>query len=803
MLVSARLEEWRERAEIRARMTASRTTRRRRAPQSGRAAQRPARDSDEAWVRAHRPPHGAIRPTAIPVPPNVKINDRSGDLGFGSGQSEVSVAVHGHRLLAAWNDGEGNRTGGDLIGCGWSIDGGASWTDSGTPPRGTTVGKWLSDPVITVNEKSGEFYLCGMVITSAARNGIAVIKGTFADTGLVWEPPTLARIAGDTLPDKPWIAVDSLTGVLAVAYTSFERNGQLLTDQIEFQTSPDGGASWSGQQRLSGDEEQGLVQGPRPVFGPHGEIYVAWTRVDTSVATDGLDYIRVRRSDDGGRTFAAAVDAARLFSNFGSGAPGFNRGYGFTWPSIAVDRSRGHHRGRVYLAWNESVDFFGDPLGTLPGREEAEPNASPSTATPFELGESLHGSIASGDIDLFGFDAVQGQTGVFFVDSTSVGLNLAFRILCADGDTRLAYNEPIGVRQRFLLVTFPETGRYYLRLSPNDPGSGEYHVLTGLHVPHGERARDHRDVFVNWSDDGTAWSEPVRVDDDAGWFDDWLPEIIVSADGTAWVLWYDWRDSPPGTCGGVGSLYLARSNDGTDWSEQGPITDTPTPWPFVASNIIPNQGDYLGLTADHLGVVPIWADGRLGDPDVFTTRLAVPTRIDPVGAAVAPGRVTLEWYAPIASGLDAVLYRRAAGGEWQVLSTVASDTLGAIHYVDEAVTPGARLEYGLAVIEDGIERFAGQVAVELPPVRLTLGAIAPNPTAGELVVHFALPTDAQARVDLIDLAGRRVRSVELPPGAIGSQVVDLGRGDRLASGLYLVRLTQSGRSVVGKVTVIR
>ena len=62
-----------------------------------------------------------------------------------------------------------------------------------------------------------------------------------------------------------------------------------------------------------------------------------------------------------------------------------------------------------------------------------------------------------------------------------------------------------------LVFTFPDNRREFPRLSPNDPGTGDYHIRTGLHVPRVDRARDHRDVFVNWSGAPGAWSEPARV----------------------------------------------------------------------------------------------------------------------------------------------------------------------------------------------------------------------------------------------------------------------------------------------------
>jgi hypothetical protein len=102
------------------------------------------------------------------------------------------------------------------------------------------------------------------------------------------------------------------------------------------------------------------------------------------------------------------------------------------------------------------------------------------------------------------------------------------------------------VRRRFVSFTLPETGRYYLTFASLANTVGGYRIRTSWHQATAERSRDHRDVFVAHSDDGVVWSEPVRINDDPPGFDNWLPEVAVATDGSAYVLWYDFHDSPPG-----------------------------------------------------------------------------------------------------------------------------------------------------------------------------------------------------------------------------------------------------------------
>jgi hypothetical protein len=56
---------------------------------------------------------------------------------------------------------------------------------------------------------------------------------------------------------------------------------------------------------------------------------------------------------------------------------------------------------------------------------------------------------------------------------------------------------------------------------------------------------------------------------------------------------------------------------------------------------------------------------------------------------------------------------------------------------------------------------------------------------------------------LVDLAGRRVRSLELRGSGTGIQRVELDGLGGLRPGLYLVRLSQDGRYATRKLVVMR
>lgn len=775
-------------------------------------AKQPARDFGEAGG-----PQGADpslgRSLAVPReggPFNQIVNDRSQDVTPGTTQSEVSIGVLGKNMLVAWNDGKSLLSGVSGMGYAYSTDGGASWTDGGEPPLGGGVVLWYSDPLVVVNERLGEFYFGGLALTQKLANAIGVVRGRFNGTQLLWDLPVVVRGPRDTLPDKPWLAVDSLSGNLYITYTTFFGTGRDAADQIEFQRSLDGNLTWSPPLKLSDGFDHGLVQGSRPVVGPNGELHVAWRAADTTLASEGRSALRVRSSRNGGASFGRQADIVRFFPNVGSGAPGFNRGFGIELPALAVDRGGSPWRGRTYAIWSEGLNVFGDVPPDEEDRMEVEPNGSPGTAIPITIGEVVRGDLSTPqDQDWFSFAGTADRTIVFYADSLNDTLDATLRLVCTDGSTRLAFSAPSRSRRRFVSYTLPTDGIYYLRLAPMLGTRGGYRLRSTWHEPAPGRARDHRDVFSAWSDDGATWSEPVRVNDGPGHFDDVLPEIAVAGDGSVYAIWYDFRDSPASTCGGESQVYLARSSDGGgSWTSLGPVTDVGTNWTDVFSNLSPNQGDYLGLFADDLGVYPCWADGRNGDPDAYMAiypLASTPVLVSFADADARPDRVVVRWSAPTLAGQTVTIERRPEGEEWSAVGEASVSGAGAISFTDVSVEAGRRYGYRVRFGSGPGMGTAAEIWIDVPaaaPLALSIERVTPNPTRGPIEVSVVLPGAGPASLELLDVRGRRVAVRPLIAQA-GRQVVRLDGSPRLAAGLYWVRVRQSGASASMRVAIVR
>jgi hypothetical protein len=107
-------------------------------------------------------------------------------------------------------------------------------------------------------------------------------------------------------------------------------------------------------------------------------------------------------------------------------------------------------------------------------------------------------------------------------------------------------------------------------------------------------------------------------------------------------------------------------------------------------------------------------------------------------------------------------------------------------------------ESGFALVTPDQTTDAGNV-----PVAFALAGARPNPAHGDgLHVAFALPTGAPARLELVDVGGRRVLSREVGSLGAGRHTVNLAEGHRVAAGIYWVQLAQGAQQQKVRVTVI-
>jgi hypothetical protein len=179
-----------------------------------------------------------------------------------------------------------------------------------------------------------------------------------------------------------------------------------------------------------------------------------------------------------------------------------------------------------------------------------------------------------------------------------------------------------------------------------------------------------------------------------------------------------------------------------------------------------------------------------------------------IPSGTVPAGSTARSFTPPFSG-DAVLYLVDAGGHaappaalptsyaaagqagasygFRIRATDAAGNLGPYSGISRIGPTGTT----------GVEPVGGELAFALEGVR-------PNPTHGSpLAVWFTLPVSAPARLELFDIAGRRLSWQDVGTLGAGRHSVQLAADRRLPPGLFLVRLTQGGASRATRVAVVQ
>lgn len=187
---------------------------------------------------------------------------------------------------------------------------------------------------------------------------------------------------------------------------------------------------------------------------------------------------------------------------------------------------------------------------------------------------------------------------------------------------------------------------------------------------------------------------------------------------------------------------------------------------------------------------------------VLTAIPTTPALASLVSAEAEPGRVSVRWFVS-GAGAAVNLYRARGQGGWVGLASEFPDGTGMVAYVDTDVVPG-RYGYRLGLPSDAGEIAAGEVWVEVPATSaFGLRGVSPNPAHGPLAVSFSLGGAEPAALELYDPSGRRLQSRSIDSPRPGNRVLTLGTGRELASGVYLLRLTQGARRATCRVAVVR
>jgi hypothetical protein len=255
------------------------------------------------------------------------------------------------------------------------------------------------------------------IFTSASRDG------------LLWNSPVAIVDHVNTLEpfeDKPWLAIDTSAdsphkGNIYVAWTRFDVYGSkdpAHKSHIYYSRSVDGGRTFAPVRRISAEpggavDDSNTVEGAMPAVGPKGEVYIAWA---------GPKGIVFTQSRDGGKTFPKERKIMDTPDGWDLPVPGVPRHNGM--PITGVDRSRGKHRGAIYICWIDKRHGDADVF-VMSSRD-----GGANWTEPVRVNDDPKGN---GKDQLFAWmavDPIDGAVNVIFYDrrdqeDTKLGLTMA------------------------------------------------------------------------------------------------------------------------------------------------------------------------------------------------------------------------------------------------------------------------------------------------------------------------------------------------------------------------------------------
>jgi hypothetical protein len=447
-----------------------------------------------------------------------------------------------------------------------------------------------------------------------------------AQTSIVVGPNVLVSDDSSGVHYEPFLAADSSEEnsqrMLASAFVALAGTNRSVPALYR---TDDGGSSWV-DSLLPETQKTESAANFQVAFDRHGTAYVVGIMLgfrpafkDEQPQKQGIYF---HRSVDGGETWQPAVYL------------GFD-----DYPQLLVDSTTGRYADRIYI-WARH-GLYRSENG---GRSFIGPVRPPQGAEPEFNDSNVDPALIFRDGCLFlprrewpqSPEANTGETqkdGMAFATSCDGGVSLSPL-------THVQYQIWPGNNRNFAMVRDRriDAGSSFPKYAI-DPKSDRLYVVWGDF-----RFGQPRVLFSSSQDRGKDWSDPVQISArvPAG-SSQYQPSIAVNDEGIVAIQWFDTRDSLNGDSY---NLYFTVSKNGGQSFEEPVRVSNGSSYPRRPENqralcnqsesghVVcgfsfcrwPDDGDYMGLTADRHGVFhPLWADSRSGAYQLYTATVFVPS----------------------------------------------------------------------------------------------------------------------------------------------------------------------------------
>ncbi len=525
-------------------------------------------------------------------------------------------------------------------------------------------------PVTILGDSLAELSETFTIVLSNLQNalvGKAIGRGTILNNGLTLDTPNNApapinatREAEDN--NNVQIAINPLDSTKAVMVTN-DRSGSFIRDipfgTLGVYTSSDGGRSWNpsptvfdvtfdGQSSGSGTQSR---YHPSVAYDRAGNVHIAYV-AETPLPGPTLGTLQTGPaaivyaiSRDNGLTFRPQVLVG--------GAAGNDR------PNVAVGPDpQNLTLDAVYVVYRTTGGILMQGAQVPPAIPTLPPIQTPTpqftAITNVSNANSPNFPVASvgptGQVGVtwqtpvipFNNPSAQGPSTINFaldLDGLRGGLNLPTSVAVTASD--VGSQDLIPALNPFFLST-PTTSSFLIPTPPNqqayaspllayDRSGGPHNGRLYLaYVDEQANESDNMDIFIRFSDNnGTTFSDPVRVNDDLGFNSQFHPSLAVDqSNGVVVMGWYDCRndfiggtsDTDVGLLNGFSGLtgvntdleyFVSASYDGAEnWMDNVRVSNGSTNAirNFLNSATGAMVGNYTGITAANGVILAAWPD---------------------------------------------------------------------------------------------------------------------------------------------------------------------------------------------------
>ena len=219
---------------------------------------------------------------------------------------------------------------------------------------------------------------------------------------------------------------------------------------------------------------------------------------------------------------------------------------------------------------------------------------------------------------------------------------------------------------------------------------------------------------------------------------------------------------------------------------------------------VPSERTASSSLAFELTLVAVPA-GRFGfglsPPFKLDLGRPTPVLVALVRAACSDEAARITWQTSEKTSARFLVEKSGDGVQWAVLTTTMPDANGILQLTDNEVSPGRR--YGYRLTGDVFDGSLGEVWLDIPAFVLSLTGAVPNPARSRpFLVRFMLPDGSPARLELLDVAGRRISSREVGRLGAGQHSLDLAERGRVPAGVCFIRLITQSRVLVRKASIV-